>query len=58
MDEILISKTNFLLLQVFEKLKVLNVSYSQHLIKIPDFSSMPNLEILTVKGSANLLKVQ
>ena len=49
--EILFLKTNFILLQVFKKLKVLNVSYSQHLIKIPDFSSVPNLEILIVKGS-------
>ena len=45
--------THFIVLQVFEKLKVLNVSYSLHLIKIPDFSSVPNLEILIVKGSKN-----
>lgn len=56
--EVLFSKTNFLLLQVFEKLKVLNVSYSKHLIEIPDFSNMPNVEILIVKGSINLIKVQ
>ena len=43
--------TNFNLLQVFENLKVLNVSYSLDLIEIPDFSSVPNLEILIVKGS-------
>lgn len=56
--EVLFSKTNFLLLQVFEKLKVLNVSYSKHLIEIPDFSNMPNVEILIVKGRINLIKVQ
>ena len=47
----------FILLQVFEKLKVLNVSYSQHLIEIPDFSSMPNMEILIIKGNINLINV-
>ena len=49
--EILFLKTNFIVLQVFKKLKVINVSYSQHLIKILDFSSVPNLEILILKGS-------
>ena len=49
--------THFVVLQVFEKLKVLNVSYSLHLIKIPDFSSVPNLEILIVKGSKIFIKV-
>ncbi|RVW96800.1 TMV resistance protein N [Vitis vinifera] len=40
--------------KLHEKLKVIDLSYSVHLIKIPDFSSVPNLEILTLEGCVNL----
>ncbi|RVW96797.1 TMV resistance protein N [Vitis vinifera] len=37
-----------------DKLRVIDLSYSVHLIRIPDFSSVPNLEILTLEGCVNL----
>ncbi|KAJ9675694.1 hypothetical protein PVL29_024561 [Vitis rotundifolia] len=40
--------------KLHNKLKVINLSYSVHLTEIPDFSSVPNLEILTLKGCVNL----
>ncbi|KAJ9707494.1 hypothetical protein PVL29_002497 [Vitis rotundifolia] len=40
--------------KVLEKLKVINLSYSQDLIKFPDFSSVPNLEILILEGCISL----
>ncbi|KAL6316811.1 hypothetical protein AAG906_021111 [Vitis piasezkii] len=36
------------------KLKVINLSHSRHLIKLPNFSTMPNLETLTLKGCISL----
>ena len=38
-------------------MKVINLSYSQHLIKLPDFRSVPNLEILILEGSIIYFKV-
>ncbi|RVW19861.1 TMV resistance protein N [Vitis vinifera] len=40
--------------KLLDKLKVINLSYSVNLIKIPDFSSVPNLEILTLEGCRRL----
>ncbi|XP_057452158.1 uncharacterized protein LOC130743971 [Lotus japonicus] len=40
-----------------EKLKILNLSHSQHLTKTPDFSCMPNLEKLVLKDCPSLLEV-
>ncbi|CBI33322.3 unnamed protein product, partial [Vitis vinifera] len=40
--------------QLWRGNKVIDLSYSVHLIKIPDFSSVPNLEILTLEGCVNL----
>ncbi|KAJ9675668.1 hypothetical protein PVL29_024538 [Vitis rotundifolia] len=40
--------------ELFKKLKVINLSHSQHLNKIPNPSSVPNLEILTLEGCINL----
>ncbi|KAJ9676213.1 hypothetical protein PVL29_024957 [Vitis rotundifolia] len=40
--------------KVLEKLKVINLNYSQHLIKFPNFSSVPNLEILILEGCISL----
>ncbi|XP_034677444.1 disease resistance protein RPV1-like [Vitis riparia] len=37
-----------------EKLKVINLSHSQQLIQIPDFSDTPNLESLILEGCTNL----
>ncbi|RVX13110.1 TMV resistance protein N [Vitis vinifera] len=36
--------------ELLEKLKVIDLSHCQHLNKIPNPSSVPNLEILTLKG--------
>ena len=38
-------------------MKVINLSYSQHLIKLPDFHSVPNLEMLILEGSIIYFKV-
>ncbi|RVW38660.1 TMV resistance protein N [Vitis vinifera] len=40
--------------KLHDKLRVIDLSYSVHLIRIPDFSSVPNLEILTLEGCVNL----
>ncbi|RVW96900.1 TMV resistance protein N [Vitis vinifera] len=40
--------------ELHDKLRVIDLSYSVHLIRIPDFSSVPNLEILTLEGCVNL----
>ncbi|XP_010665198.1 disease resistance protein RPV1 isoform X3 [Vitis vinifera] len=40
--------------ELLEKLKVIDLSHCQHLNKIPNPSSVPNLEILTLKGCINL----
>ncbi|KAL6316839.1 hypothetical protein AAG906_022509 [Vitis piasezkii] len=40
--------------KLHNKLKVINLSFSVHLTEIPDFSSVPNLEILILKGCENL----
>ena len=45
-----------ILLQLHDKLRVIDLSYSVHLIRIPDFSSVPNLEILTLEGCTMHLK--
>ncbi|KAL6316156.1 hypothetical protein AAG906_015986 [Vitis piasezkii] len=42
--------------EIFDNLKVINLSYSRYLVEIPDFSSVPNLEILNLEGCINLLK--
>ncbi|KAK7349903.1 hypothetical protein VNO77_07753 [Canavalia gladiata] len=43
--------------QKLENLKVLNVSHSHNLIKTPDFSCLPNLEKLSLKGCPRLSTV-
>ena len=45
------------LLQIHEKLKFVDVSNSQQLIKMPNFSSMPNLERLNIGGCTSLHKL-
>ncbi|CBI33318.3 unnamed protein product, partial [Vitis vinifera] len=40
--------------KLHDKLRVIDLSYSFHLIGIPDFSSVPNLEILILIGCVNL----
>ncbi|KAL6317044.1 hypothetical protein AAG906_026832 [Vitis piasezkii] len=40
--------------KLHEKLKVINLSHSQQLIQIPDFSDTPNLESLILEGCTNL----
>ena len=45
------SKMNFLFFfQIFNELKVIDLSFSEHLIIIPDITSVPNLEILILEG--------
>jgi Leucine-rich repeat (LRR) protein len=43
--------------QIFNKLKVLNVSNSKYLTKSPDFSQVPQLEILILEGCTSLVQV-
>ena len=45
------------MLQNHEKLKFVDVSNSQQLIKMPNLSSMPNLEILNIGGCTSLHKL-
>ncbi|RVW64092.1 TMV resistance protein N [Vitis vinifera] len=40
--------------KLHEKLKVINLSHSQQLVQIPDFSDTPNLESLILEGCTNL----
>ncbi|KAJ9700893.1 hypothetical protein PVL29_006292 [Vitis rotundifolia] len=40
--------------KLHDKLRVIDLSHSVHLIRIPDFSSVPKLEILTLEGCVNL----
>ncbi|KAJ9675660.1 hypothetical protein PVL29_024534 [Vitis rotundifolia] len=40
--------------ELHKNLKVIDLSYSKHLKKIPNPSSVPNLEILTLEGCINL----
>ncbi|KAJ9675439.1 hypothetical protein PVL29_024384 [Vitis rotundifolia] len=40
--------------EIFKKLKVIDLSHSEDLNKIPNPSSVPNLETLTLKGCVNL----
>ncbi|KAL6344258.1 hypothetical protein AAG906_037822 [Vitis piasezkii] len=40
--------------KLHDKLRVIDLSFSFHLIGIPDFSSVPNLEILILVGCVNL----
>ena len=47
----------FFLLQHHEKLKFVDVSDSQQLIKMPKLSSMPNLESLNIKGCMSFCKL-
>ncbi|RVW15039.1 Disease resistance-like protein DSC1 [Vitis vinifera] len=41
----------------FEKLKSIKFSHSQHLTKTPDFSGVPNLRRLILKGCTSLVEV-
>ncbi|XP_062171839.1 disease resistance protein RUN1-like isoform X2 [Alnus glutinosa] len=41
----------------FDKLKLINLSYSQNLIEIPDFSGIPNLKELDLRYCTSLSKV-
>jgi Leucine-rich repeat (LRR) protein len=43
--------------QIFNKLKVLNLSNSKYLTKSPDFSLVPQLEILILEGCTSLVQV-
>ena len=43
-------------LKPLEKLKVINLSHSQQLIQIPDFSNTPNLESLILEGGTICLR--
>ena len=47
----------FFFLQNHEKLKFVDISNSQQLIKMPNFSSMPNLERLNIEGCTSLCKL-
>ncbi|RVW33168.1 TMV resistance protein N [Vitis vinifera] len=40
--------------EIFNSLKVINLGYSKYLVEIPDFSSVPNLEILNLEGCTSL----
>ena len=42
---------------MLKKLKILNLSHSQHLTQTPDFSNMPNLEKLILKDCPSLSSV-
>ncbi|KAL6311179.1 hypothetical protein AAG906_025768 [Vitis piasezkii] len=42
--------------KLHNELKVINLNYSVHLTEIPDFSSVPNLEILTLEGYTMIFK--
>ncbi|KAF7823538.1 TMV resistance protein N-like [Senna tora] len=41
----------------FPKLKIINVSYSEHLISLPDLSQAPNIETVLAKGCENLVQI-
>ncbi|XP_040994251.1 disease resistance protein RPV1-like [Juglans microcarpa x Juglans regia] len=43
--------------RVFNKLKVLNLSYSKNLYKSPCFSQVPHLEMLVLEGCINLFEL-
>ncbi|XP_057458683.1 disease resistance protein RUN1-like isoform X2 [Lotus japonicus] len=43
--------------QMMEKLKILNLSHSQHLTHTPDFSNLPNLEKLVLRDCPSLSEV-
>jgi len=51
------SKIFFFFPQIFNKLKVLNLSNSKYLTKSPDFSQVPQLEILILEGCISLVQV-
>ncbi|XP_034675535.1 disease resistance protein RPV1-like isoform X12 [Vitis riparia] len=40
--------------EILDKLKVIDLSYSKDLVEIPNFSSVPNLEILILQGCTRL----
>jgi hypothetical protein len=40
-----------------EKLKYLNMAFSKNLKRLPDFSGVPNLEKLILKGCESLTEV-
>ncbi|KAL6332030.1 hypothetical protein AAG906_020389 [Vitis piasezkii] len=40
--------------EILDNLKVIKLSYSKDLVEIPDFSSVPNLEILILEGCSSL----
>jgi Leucine-rich repeat (LRR) protein len=43
--------------QILNKLKVLNLSHSKYLTKSPDFSQMPQLEILILEGCISFVEI-
>lgn len=45
------------MLQVLDNLNTIELSNSQHLIHLPNFSSMPNLERLVLEGCTSFLEV-
>ncbi|WCJ26113.1 Disease resistance protein (TIR-NBS-LRR class) family [Euphorbia peplus] len=44
--------------QCFENLKLMDLSYSVKLIRIPDLSRFPKLEILNLKGCTSLVEIR
>ncbi|RVW45313.1 Disease resistance-like protein DSC1 [Vitis vinifera] len=44
-------------LKMYQQLKFVKLSYSQHLIETPDFSGAPNLRRLILEGCTSLSKV-
>ena len=44
--------------QCLENLKVLDLSYSVNLIKIPDLSELPKLEVLCLRNCKNLAEIR
>ncbi|KAK0592430.1 hypothetical protein LWI29_018944 [Acer saccharum] len=44
-------------METFERLKTIKLSYSHNLIETPDFTWVPNLEMLDLKGCTRLRKV-
>ncbi|XP_068312572.1 uncharacterized protein [Pyrus communis] len=53
-----IKKPSFDRPTLLEKLKILNLSHSYFLTQSPNFSKLPNLEYLILKGCKSLLEIQ
>ncbi|KAL6316137.1 hypothetical protein AAG906_015967 [Vitis piasezkii] len=49
-----LSTNTFYFVLDFDNLTVINLSYSKDLVEIPNFSRVPNLEILILKGCISL----